>query len=44
MAESKAPIVSMRGIQKSYGGVQALISSHGTGPTQRKRCGRRLSK
>jgi hypothetical protein len=26
------------------GGVQALMTSHGAGPTQRKRWGRRLSK
>ena len=29
---------------QKVGGVQALITSHGTGPTQRKRCGLRLSK
>ena len=31
-------------IAKAFGGVQALMISHGTGPTQRKLCGRRLSK
>ncbi len=29
---------------QNVGGVQALITSQGTGPTQRNRCGRRLSK
>src|ERR1700726_3787332 len=29
---------------QNVGGVQALINSHGLAPTQRKRCGRRLSK
>ena len=29
---------------QNVGGVQALITSHGLAPTQRKRCGRRLSK
>jgi hypothetical protein len=28
--------------RQNVGGVQALISSHGLAPTQRKRCGRRL--
>jgi hypothetical protein len=30
--------------RQNVGGVQALISLHGFAPTQRKRCGRRLSK
>lgn len=29
---------------QKVGGVQALMTSQGTGPTQRKRCGLRLSK
>jgi hypothetical protein len=31
-------------VNQNVGGVQALITSHGLLPMQRKRCGRRLSK
>ena len=37
-------LLAAKGITKRFGGVQALTTSQATGPTQRKRCGRRLSK
>jgi uncharacterized protein YegP (UPF0339 family) len=45
-AFSKSPLVVAGGLFafQKVGGVQALMTSQGTGPTQRKRCGRRLSK
>jgi hypothetical protein len=39
-----SPAMTERDAHQNVGGVQALITSQGLLPMQRKRCGRRLSK